>query len=83
MVKNYFRVVNVQSNFSDKFNFSRGIVYVHTSSRFQHRVDSVIESSLRKIKGSKNFALINFSLNFCETTIYDNKAFPENLVAVH
>ena len=50
---------------------------------FNHRVDSVIESSLRKIIGSKNFALINLSLNFCETTIYDNKVFLENLVAVH
>ena len=47
-----------------------------------HRVDSVIESSLREIIESKNFALINMSLNFCETTIY-NKVFLENLVAVH
>ena len=47
-----------------------------------HRVDSVIESSLREIIGSKNFALINLSLNFCETTIYDNKVCQENLVAV-
>ena len=44
---------------------------------------SVIESSLQEIIGSKNFALINLSLNFCETTIYDNKIFLENLVAVH
>ena len=49
---------------------------------FHHRVDSVIES-LGEIIGSKNFALINFSLNLCETTIYDNKVFLENLVAVH
>ena len=48
-----------------------------------HRVDSVIESSLREIIGSKNFALINLSIDFCETTIYDNKVFLENLVAVH
>ena len=48
-----------------------------------HGVDSVIESSLREIIGSKNFALVNLSLNFCETTIYDNKLFLENLVAVH
>ena len=48
-----------------------------------HRVDSVIESSFREIMSSKNFALINLSLNFCETTIYDNKVFLENLVAVH
>ena len=48
-----------------------------------HRVDSVIESSLMEITGSKNFALIKLSLNFCETTIYDNKVFLENLVAVH
>ena len=46
-----------------------------------HRVDSVIESSLREIIGSKNFALINLNLNFCETTIYD-KVFLENLVAI-
>ena len=46
-----------------------------------HRVDSVIESSLREIIGSKNFALINLSLNLCETTIYD-KVFLENLFAV-
>ena len=50
---------------------------------FNHRVDSVIESSLREILGSKNFALINLSFNFCEATIYDNKVFLENLVAVH
>ena len=49
---------------------------------FNHRIDSVIDS-LREIVGSKNFALINLSFNFCETTIYDNKAFIENLVAVH
>ena len=52
-------------------------------STFNHRVDSVIESSLQEIIGRKNFALINLSLNFCETTIYDNKVFLENLVAVH
>ena len=49
---------------------------------YYHRVDSVIESSFREIIGSKNFALINLSLNFCETTIYD-EVFLENLVAVH
>ena len=48
-----------------------------------HRVDSVIESSLREIKGMKKFLLIYLSLNFCGTTIYDNKLFLENLVAVH
>ena len=47
------------------------------------RVDSVIGSSLREILGRKNFALINLSLIFCETKIYDNKVFIENLVAVH
>ena len=47
------------------------------------RVDSVIESSLREIIGSKNFALINLSLNFCETTTYENKVFLQNYVAVH
>ena len=50
---------------------------------FYHRADSVIESSLLEIIGSQNFALINLSLNFCETTIYDNEVFLENLVAVH
>ena len=50
---------------------------------YEHRVDSVTESSLREIIGSKNFALINLSLNFCEMTIYDNQVFIENLVAVH
>ena len=49
---------------------------------YEHRVDTVIESSLREIIGSKNFALINLSRYFCETTIYD-KVFLENLVAVH
>ena len=48
-----------------------------------HTVDSVIESSFREITLCKNFALINLSLNFCEMTIYDNKVFLENLVAVH
>ena len=48
-----------------------------------HRVDSVIESSLREIIGIKKFALINMSLNFCETATYNNKAFIENLVAMH
>ena len=51
-------------------------------SEVAHRVDSAIESSLREIIGSKNFALINLSLNFCETTIYD-KVFLENLAEVH
>ena len=53
------------------------------SGRFYRRVDSVIESSLREIILSKNFTLINLSLNFCETKIYDNKVFLKNLVAVH
>ena len=44
-----------------------------------HRVDNI---SLREMIGSKNFALINLSLNFSRTTIYD-KVFLENLVAVH
>ena len=44
-----------------------------------HGVDSVRETSLREIIGRKFFALINLSLNFCETTIYD-KVFVENLV---
>ena len=37
---------------------------------------------MREIIGSKKFALINLSLNFCETTICDNKVFLENLIAV-
>ena len=59
------------------FTFDR----VALSAIFQ-RVDSVLESSLREIIGSKNFTLFNLSLKFCETTIYDNKVFIENLVAV-
>ena len=50
---------------------------------YNHRVDNVIESSLREIIGSNNFALFNLSLNFCVSTIYDNKVFLENLVALH
>ena len=57
------------------------VSYSHTE--WYHRVDSVIESPLREIIGSKNFALVNLSLNFCEKTINDNKVFLENLVAVH
>ena len=53
------------------------------SAAYNHRVDSVIESLLQEIRRSNNFALSNLSLNFCETTIYDNKVFLENLVAVH
>ena len=56
---------------------------MNACSGFEHIEDSVIESSLREIIGSKNFALINLSLNFYEMTIYDNKVFLENLVAVH
>ena len=55
---------------------------VYSPTSLHHRVDSVIESSFREMIGSKNFALINMSLNFCETTTYDNKVFLENLVAV-
>ena len=40
-----------------------------------HRVDSVIESSLREIILNKNFEFINFGLNFCEMKIYDNKVY--------
>ena len=32
---------------------------------------------------SKNFPLINLSLNFSDATIYHNKLLLENLVAVH
>ena len=52
------------------------------TSQLDHRIDSVIESSLREIIGSKNFALISLSLILCEMTIYDNKVFLENLVEV-
>ena len=31
----------------------------------------------------QKFSLVNLSLNFCETTIYDSKVFLENLVAAH
>ena len=50
--------------------------------RSNHRLDSVIESSLREIRVAKNFALSNLSLNFCETTIYAT-VFLGNFVAVH
>ena len=62
--------------------FDRVFVSLCLRNACGHRVDSVIESSLMEIIGSKNFALINLRLNFCETTIYD-KVFLENLVAVH
>ena len=61
----------------------RDLVCAPPPPEWYHRVESVIESSLREIIGSKNVALINLSLNFCETTIYDNKIFLENLIAVH
>ena len=57
-------------------------IYEASSAGMTHRVDSVIDSSLREIIGSKNFELLDLSLNFCKTTIYD-KVFLENLVAVH
>ena len=49
--------------------------YLEAKRRFSHRVDSVIESSVREIIGSKNFALNNLSINFCETRMYNNKYF--------
>ena len=52
-------------------------------SGYYHRVDSVIESPWQEIVGSKNFALMNLTLNFCETTIYDNEVFLENSIVVH
>ena len=55
---------------------------LHCSLQLHHRVDSFIESSLREIIDSNIFRLINLSLNFCETTIF-NEVFLENLVAVH
>ena len=67
------------------FPFSSSILWVGIVGLMSsdHSVDSVIESSLSEIIGSKNFALINLSLNFCDTTIYDNKVFLENSVAAH
>ena len=59
------------------------LIDAYTSGRLHHRVDSVIESSLREIIGRKNFALIDLSLNVCETTIYDNKVFKKFIVAVN
>ena len=50
---------------------------VHLWKEYNHRV----ESSLWKIILSKSFALINLSLNFCETTI-NYKVIIENLVLV-
>ena len=61
-------------------------IFIRRGSWFWHSdhiVESVIESSLRGIIGSKNFALIYLSLNLCEMTIYDYKIFLENFVAVH
>ena len=55
----------------------------HTTSASSVMSDSVIESSFIEIVGYKKFALINLSLNFCETTINDNNVILENLVAVH
>ena len=61
---------------------STEITYLRPNIQSNKSVGSVIESSLREIIGSKNFALIYLSLNFCETTIYDNKVFLKNFVAV-
>ena len=47
------------------------------------RVDSVIESIAGNHRKQKINTIINLSLTFYETTIYDNIAFLENLVAVH
>ena len=67
---------------SDQFDSKQSREAVDLSLTCQ-RVDSLIESSLREIIGNKNFVFINLSLNFCETTINDNKVFLENLVTVH
>ena len=48
-------------------------MFKKTCYQLYHKVDNVIES--------KNFVLINLSLNVCET-IYDNKVFLENSAAV-
>ena len=47
-----------------------------------YSIDSVIVSSLREIKESKNSVLVNFSLNFCETS-RNEKIIKENTVALH
>ena len=71
-------------SFDEYFNHSLAQLKLNLSDTApNHEVDSVIESSLRGIRGGQNFALINFSLDFPETTIYGNKVFLENLVAVH
>ena len=55
-----------------RFNVTVTFVLDESSNeRSYNRVDSVIESSLREIIVSKNFALVNLSLNFCQTTIND------------
>ena len=90
-MKRWRNVLHLQHNYSVLLCSDRDMIIVlHSLTQekvclpgSEHRVDSVIEGSLREIIGSKNFILINLSLNFCEMTIYDNKVFLENLVAVH
>ena len=72
-----------KSSLGGAVGFKEKLIRLNGYPKRYHRVDSVIESSLREITGSKKFALINLSLNFCETTIHDNKVLLENLVAVH
>ena len=76
-----FRTVNIAFNCQFSGKGDRDIS-APVITEYSHRVDSDIESLLREIIGSKNFALINLSLNFCETTIYGNKVFLQNLVSV-
>ena len=40
------------------------LLFIFTVITVNHRVDSVIECSLREIIGNKDFGLINISLNF-------------------
>ena len=69
--------------YSPDFN-AKGVAVAHRNPcEIYHREDSVIESPLREIIESKQLSLSNLSLNFCETAIYDDKVFLENLVAVH
>ena len=67
-----------------------GICYLHCAvgqhskaspMQWHHRVDSVIESSLPYIIGSKNCAFNNLSVNFTEIIMNASKVIPENLVA--
>ena len=51
-------------------------------SELQDRADSVMESSLQEILGSKKFALIKLSWKFTEVIMKANKVIHENLDTV-